>query len=106
MVDSLRATVRTLLDIDALGPAHFLAGGVAGPPEGFVGSPEPATPPNVDERKKSTPSKGRSGACAIAVAEPSSSEEEEEDKDKEEEEEEEEAPEGDKDEFLDPVTPE
>ena len=65
--------MRTLLAIDGLGPSHFLAGDVAGPPEGFVGSPEPATPLNVEERKKATPGKGRKGRRAAAAADSSSS---------------------------------
>ena len=31
-VDSLRATVRTLLDIEKLSPRYFLAGSASGPP--------------------------------------------------------------------------
>ena len=84
--------MRTLLDIDGLGPAHFLAGGVAGPPEGFVGSPEPATPPDVDERKKAAPASGRKARHRRAAS-PSSLGEEHEDDEEEIED------------FLNPVSP-
>lgn len=55
-----------------------------------MGSPEPATPLNVEERKKATPNKGYKGRRATAAADNNSSnsllklrEEEEEDKDEE-----------------------
>ena len=107
--------MRTLLDIDRLGLDHFLAGGVAGPPESFVGSPEPATPPDVEERKKSTPAVGRKARPA-ATASPSSrskdDEDNEDDEDNNEEDKEEEEVEDEEralleglEEFLDPTSP-